>query len=81
LQQEISSLTEKIKTDQLNLNKIVSDFYSMDLPFQKNDLRIQIHKLSKSLTNDKARLKTLQDDLDNLSARARKKGVPPGWIR
>lgn len=81
LQDEISALSDKVKKDQLQLNRLVTHYISMNLPLQKIDLKNQIDKLSADLEKDKLKLGELQGELDSLPEQARKAGVPPGWVR
>lgn len=81
LEKEIGVLREKVKEDQLRLNRLVTNHISMSLPLQKIDLKNQIDKLSATLENEKLKLETLEQRLKSLPEQARKAGVPPGWVR
>jgi predicted RNase H-like nuclease (RuvC/YqgF family) len=81
LQEEISTLKQKVQKDQLQLNQLVTNYISMNLPLQKIDMKNQIDKLSADLEKDKLKLEGLQKEMDSLPEQARKAGVPPGWVR
>lgn len=81
LEFDIRTLEERVRNDQLRLNKMYSDYYSMSLPFQKINIKDQIDKFSDLLEKDKLKLQNLKKEMDSLSDKARKAGVPPGWIR
>ncbi len=81
LEFDIRTLEEKVRNDQLRLNKMYSDYYSMSLPFQRINIKDQIDKFSGLLEEDKLKLQNLKKEMDSLADKARKAGVPPGWIR
>ncbi len=81
LEFDIRTLEEKVRNDQFRLNKMYSDYYSMSLPLQKVNIKDQIDKFSDLLEKDKLKLQNLKKEMDSLSDKARKAGVPPGWIR
>jgi len=80
LEHDLNELKKKTQEGQLRLNKMYTDYYSMDLP-SRRDLKDRIDILSDSLENDKLKLENLKKDMDSLADKARKAGVPPGWIR
>jgi len=81
LSTKIAELKKKINDDQLKLNLVQSEHFRMDLPLQKAKLKTKIDLLTESLTLDKNRIKYLKVQLDALHEKARKAGVPPGWLR
>jgi hypothetical protein len=81
LQNEIVSLNNKINKDQLRLNQLNTDLISMGLPSKRAALKDEISKLSANLDQDRKKLKKLQAELEALYERARKEGIPPGWLR
>ncbi|MCK4836185.1 MAG: hypothetical protein KAT17_06090 [Candidatus Aminicenantes bacterium] len=81
LENEIGVLRKKVNEDQLRLNQMVTNHISMNLPLQKIDLKNRIDKLSASLDQTKSKLKNLQSELDSLPEKARKAGIPSGWVR
>jgi len=81
LQNEIISLNEKINNDQLKLNQLNTNLTSMSIPSGRASLKNEIDNLSTNLGQDKKKLKSLQDELEAFFEKARKAGIPPGWIR
>ncbi len=81
LEHDLNELKKKVRNDQLRLNKMYSDYYSMSLPFQRINIKDQIDKFSGLLEKNKLMLKNLQKEMDSLADKARKAGVPPGWVR
>ena len=81
LQGNIIKLEEVIKKQQLQLNKLHDDHIITDLPEEKDALKAEVDKLSDILKNNKIRLDVLRKDLESLYERARRAGIPPGWVR
>jgi hypothetical protein len=81
LEEQITELDKKVLDDQLRLNQLVTNYISMNLPLQKIDLKDQIDKFTAEHNKNKQKLKSLQNQLNELPDRARKAGVPPGWVR
>ena len=80
LEFDLNELKKKVRDDQLRLNKMYTDYYSSSLPSQR-EIRDRIDILSDLLEKNKLMLKNLQKEMDSLAEKARKAGVPPGWIR
>jgi hypothetical protein len=81
LESKISHLEETVREQQLRLNKLHTDHLIMDLPYQKAALKKQIDELTPVLNANKQKLKNQKQELAALSDKARKAGVPPGWLR
>ncbi len=81
LEEQIAKLNKKVEADQLVLNQMVTNHISMSLPLQKIDLRNQIDKFTSEHNKNKLKLESLQNQLSDLPEKARKAGVPPGWVR
>ncbi len=81
LESQIAKLKETVNEQQLSLNKLHTDHLIMDLPYQKAALKKQIDQLTPKLNANKENLKNLQQELAALPDKARKAGIPPGWIR
>ena len=81
LESQISQTQETVNEQQLKLNKLHTDHLIMDLPYQKAELKKQINQLTPRLNANKEKLRNLQQELTSLSDKARKAGIPPGWIR
>lgn len=80
LEHDLNELKKKTQEGQLRLNKMYTDYYSSSLPSQR-DIKNQIDKFSDLLEKDKLKLENLKKEMDSLADKARKAGVPPGWIR
>ena len=81
LEEQITELDKKVHDDQLRLNQLVTNYISMNLPLQKVDLKNQIDKFTAEHNKNKQKLNSLQNQLNELPEKARKAGVPPGWVR
>ena len=53
----------------------------MDLPLQKTALKDQIDQKAGDIARKRSRLTDLQRELNRLPEKARKAGVPAGWVR
>lgn len=81
LEEQIAELSKKVDEDQLHLNQLITNYISMNLPLRKIDLKNQIDKFTADHNKNKLKLESLQNQLNGLPERARKAGVPPGWVR
>lgn len=80
LEHDLDELKKRVRDDQLRLNQMYTDYYSSSLPSQR-EIKDRINILSDLLERKKLMLKNLQKEMDSLADKARKAGVPPGWIR
>lgn len=81
LESQITELEQKIETDQLTINSLTSQHFNMDLPLEKARLKERLDSMTSALEESKQRLTSLRNELNNLADKARKAGVPPGWLR
>lgn len=81
LEEQLAELSKKVEEDQLRLNQMVTNYISMNLPLQKNDLKNQIDTFTAEHNKNKLKLESLKNQLNGLPEKARKAGVPPGWVR
>jgi hypothetical protein len=81
LEEQVAELSKKVDEDQLYLNQLITNYISMNLPLQKIDMKNQIDKFTADHNKNKLKLESLQNQLNGLPERARKAGVPPGWVR
>ncbi len=81
LENQIAELDTKIKMTESELNRLRTQYYSMGLAIQQNQIRDQMDKMFKEIEADKVKLKELETKLEELSNEARKAGVPSGWVR
>lgn len=81
IEDRLKELREGIARDELTLNKLWTDFYVQGRADQQLQLKVQISQLSSQIENNKDFLRRAESDLSNLFERARKGGIPPGWMR
>ncbi len=81
MEKRIKELQEGIARQQTDLNKLWTDYYIKNTQTQQAVIKGSISQLSNQLESDKQSLRQVQTDLQNLFARARKAGIPPGWLR
>jgi hypothetical protein len=81
IEDRIRELRDGIARDELTLNKLWTDFYVQGKADQQLQLKVQISQISSQVENNKDFLRRAETDLNNLFERARKGGVPPGWLR
>ena len=81
LEAKLTFLKSEIKATQLELNKVTTDYNLTDLPLKKNQLNSKRIELIKKLEKLKISLKKAEKDLEDFKDEARRKGIPPGWIR
>ena len=82
LEERIANLKSEIELGQTDLNKLWSDFYiKQSMAAEQEAIRVQISQLTNQIEQKKLFLDQSQAQLDDLFERARKAGVPPGWLR
>jgi len=81
LETRIKKLKDEIEKNQLELNRITTRHFIMDLPLEKQKIKEQKDSMEKLVEGLKATLKKVQAEFDALPEKARKAGVPYGWIR
>ncbi|MBE0665710.1 MAG: hypothetical protein IH584_07775, partial [Candidatus Aminicenantes bacterium] len=81
LQERIAKLKEDIDREQLDLNKLWSDFYIKNIPAEQDAIKVQISQLTNQTEQKKLFLSQAETQLEDLYEKARKAGVPPGWLR
>jgi hypothetical protein len=81
LETRIAQLKETLDSDQLQLNKLWSDFYIKNIPAEQDAIRVEISQLTGQIEQNKLSLSQSETALEDLSERARKAGIPPGWLR
>lgn len=80
-EQTITDLKAKIEKDQSEYNRLFTQHLMNDLPLEKANLKKQLDNLTASLKDDKETLKRVEEEFELLPEKARKAGVPPGWLR
>jgi len=81
LEARIAELKDGIQNQQLELNKLWSDFYVKNVPAEQNAIKLQISQVTNQLEQKKLFLSQAQTQLEDFIENARKAGVPPGWLR
>ncbi|MCX6554520.1 MAG: hypothetical protein NTZ12_05825 [Candidatus Aminicenantes bacterium] len=81
LETRIAELKESIQSQQLELNKLWSDFYIKNIPADQDAIKVQIAQVTNQLEQKKLFLSQSETQLEEFFENARKAGVPPGWLR
>jgi polyhydroxyalkanoate synthesis regulator phasin len=81
LETKINEFKVKMSNEQADLNRLSTEYLIVDLPLEKAALKKEIDKLTEMLRVDKISLDSVQADYDALPEKARRAGIPPGWIR
>lgn len=81
LTQRIATLRGEIERGQLDLNRLWSDFYIKNVAAEQEAIRVQIAQLTNQIEQKKLFLTQAEAQLEDLYEKARKAGVPPGWLR
>lgn len=81
LEQRISTLKADIERGQSDLNRLWSDFYIKNIAAEQEAIRAQIAQLTNQIEQKKLFLSQSETQLEELYEKARKAGVPPGWLR
>ena len=81
LETRIAQLKEGINGEQNELNKLWSDFYVKNIPVEQAAIKVQISRLVNQIEQKKLFLSQSETQLEDLYEKARKAGVPPGWLR
>jgi len=81
LNQKIAGLRTDIENAQMELNRLWSDFYLKSIPAEQDAIRSQIAQLTGEMEQKKLTLQEAEAQLEELLEKARKAGVPPGWLR
>jgi hypothetical protein len=81
LEQRITTLRADIEEAQLQLNRLWSDFYTKSVAAEQEAVRAQIAQLTNQIEQKKLFLSQSETQLEELFEKARKAGVPPGWLR
>ncbi|MBN2347003.1 MAG: hypothetical protein JXO51_11505 [Candidatus Aminicenantes bacterium] len=81
LEERIAKLREDIENSQSELNKLWSDFYARNIAAEQQAIRAQIAQLTNQIEQKKIFLSETEAQLEALFEKARKAGIPPGWLR
>jgi hypothetical protein len=77
----IVELKESINSEQNELSKLWSDFYIKNIPAEQAAIKVQISQLTNQIEQKKLFLSQSETQLVEFYEKARKAGVPPGWLR
>jgi len=87
-QREKKKLLDEKNTVEDALNRMQNEFNRLSLEFPAEDIitkratmKDRMDELTKYIPEYEQRLKKLEEELKALEERARKAGVPPGWLR
>ncbi len=81
LETRIAQLKEGIDSEQSELNKLWSDFYIKNIPAEQDAIKVQIAQLTNQIEQKKLFLSESETQLAEFHEKARKAGIPPGWLR
>lgn len=81
LEQRIAGLKTDIESAQLELNRLWSDFYIKSIATEQEAIRSQIAQKTDETEQKKVLLSESEAQLEGLYEKARKAGIPPGWLR
>lgn len=81
LETRIAELKKGIDGEQNELRKLWSDFYIKNIPAEQDAIKMQISQLTNQIEQKKLFLSQSETQLVEFYEKARKAGVPPGWLR
>jgi hypothetical protein len=81
LEERIALLKGDIENGQAELNKLWSDFYTKNIAAEQQALQLQISQLTSQIEQKRLSLTQSEAQLEDLFEKARKAGIPPGWLR
>jgi hypothetical protein len=81
LESQIAQLKEGINGEQNDLNRLWSDFYIKNIPAEQDAIKVQITQMTNQIEQKKLFLAQFEAQLVDLYEKARKAGIPPGWLR
>ncbi|HDP95213.1 MAG TPA: hypothetical protein ENN40_07630 [Candidatus Aminicenantes bacterium] len=81
LEESIAELENRVRENQSRLNLLHTQHLNQDLPLEKQRIKTELDELRKRNELEAQRLSQLKLELEELYERARKAGVPPGWLR
>ncbi|MCP4216005.1 MAG: hypothetical protein GY765_15230 [bacterium] len=70
-----------IRSTQLELNGLMGRYLNEERPFERKRIKDKMDKLEKAIGTSRIKIKKLKQDLEAFYTKARKAGVPPGWLR
>ncbi len=81
IREKIARLKNKIKELELKVNSLSTQFLIEQRPFEHARVKSELEKAKGDLLRAKNELKKAEQELEALYNKARKEGIPPGWLR
>lgn len=81
IETEIRELEAKIKKLRDDVNFLSNQFLLEDRPIERGQVKSRLEEARGLLNQALKQLESKKKELENLYREARKKGVPPGWLR
>jgi hypothetical protein len=81
LADNIENLEKQVEKGQSDINHWQTQYLNNDVLTQKNTIKENMDKAANTLKELKEKLNDAKMDLEEFYEEARKKGIPPGWIR
>jgi chromosome segregation ATPase len=81
LEQRLATLRADIEREQSDLNQLWSDYYNKNIASEQEAIRVQIAQLTNQIEQKKLFVSQAEAQIEELLEKARKAGVPPGWLR
>ena len=81
IENSIRFYEEKVKSLTNKLNKLSSDYLTVDFPPSQRQIKLDMDKTRQALSKSKLQVPFFKKKLEDLYDRARRESVPPGWLR
>ncbi len=81
IMRQIRELEEKIKKLRSEVNFLSTQFLLEERPFERNNVKSRLEEAKGLLNQALQQLKEKKKELEKLYREARRRGVPPGWLR
>jgi len=81
IDERIAAFKSSAKELQSQLNQLWTDFYQAENEDQQKDLQARIDQMGQQLEDTRLTVAHSEKELADFMERARKAGVPPGWLR
>lgn len=81
LKERIKKLENKIKELELKVNSLSTQFLIEQRPFEHARVKSELERAKGELIRARNELKAAEKELEALYDKARKEGIPPGWVR
>jgi len=81
LEKKIREVENLIKQNEFELAGLRNQYYAMDILSERLQIQKEIDQTFNAIKNHKRGLEILKKNLEELYQKARRAGVPPGWLR